>query len=597
MSALRSLWNLLDPAQRARLALLSMMMVLGAAFEAVGVGAIVPFITAVTRPGMVLTHPTAMPLLEAVNITEPRELLLAASIGLIVVFAFKSAYLAFFYHSAFRFTFGCYADISRRMLRSYLEAPYTFHLQRNTGELLKTVSNTTQQFASGFLLALIVSVGEALVLVTLFGLLLILEPLATVGAALLLSAPAVTFYLLIRRRMRSAGERRETSLALVNQSVNQSLGGIREIKILGKEDFFLDRFSTHAGDFADAWRSFTYLNQLPRFFVDSFAAIGLSAIVAVVVLRGDAMTDLLPVIGMFGVAAMRLTPSVNRITTGLNSLRFFMPAVRTIDAELDASRQSAPPSSVLRETGEAERELSFDKDLVLDGVSFRYPSSDEVALDGVDLSIPVGHSIGLVGTTGAGKSTLVDLVLGLLTPSEGAVLADGIDIQQRIESWQRRLGYVPQTIYLTDDSVRRNVAFGLPDEQIDDDRVAAALETAQLHRFVRDLDARMGERGARVSGGEMQRLGIARALYNDPDLLVLDEPTSALDSVTEAAIGRVLDTLRGRKTVLVIAHRMNMVGSCDQIFLLRDGRICDSGTYEELMATSEDFRLLAGESG
>jgi ABC-type multidrug transport system fused ATPase/permease subunit len=321
-------------------------------------------------------------------------------------------------------------------------------------------------------------------------------------------------------------------------------------------------------------------------------------IALVILVRGGDMQSLLPVLGMFAVAAIRLMPSTSRIASGLAQLRFLQATTDVLYDELRAIEGNAPLPVHGTPAQDPASPVPFKQSLVLEHLSYSYPSMPEPAIDDVSLEIPKGYWVGLIGPTGAGKTTLVDLMLGLFVPTSGRILVDGRDLQDDVAGWQRNIGYVPQDIYLIDDTVRRNVAFGLPDRDIDDDKVWKALRAAQVDGLVRSLpgglDAMSGERGERLSGGERQRLGIARALYRDPEVLVVDEGTANLDNETEAAIVQTLARLRGEKTIIVIAHRLGVVKDCDRVYLLRQGRVRNSGALSELSLTDPAFRELAG---
>ncbi len=362
--------------------------------------------------------------------------------------------------------------------------------------------------------------------------------------------------------------------------------------------FFLDRHAHHARQFADASRIYIFLTQLPRFIIELIVAGGIVAVVVVILAGGKDLKSIVPLLGMFAAAALRLTPSLSRIVAGLGSLRFHFAAADVIYQELWDDRGRCEASETQMPRPSSPDRSRFQRSLVVEGLSYRYSDGDDLVISDISLEIPKGHCVAFVGATGSGKTTLADLILGLLRPTEGRILVDGRDILEDLSVWQHNIGYIPQEVYLTDDSIRRNIAFALPDHEIDDSRVWQALRAAQIEDLVRalpeELDTRIHERGVRLSGGECQRLGIARALYRDPEVLVLDEATASLDHNTETAIVRTLERLRGKKTIIIIAHKITVVRNCDCLYLISKGRVQACGPYSDLIEADHDFRMLAG---
>jgi ATP-binding cassette subfamily C protein len=591
------LWYILNRRERIDGALLLCGMALGAMFEAVSIGLVVPFIAVLKEPELILSAPVAQPLLSILKIREPQVLLMALGLGLIGAFIIKSGYLVLLYRWLFRYVFEKQVALARQLLTGYLDAPYTFHLQRNSAELIKATTGTVQGFTSGFLVNLLTLLGEVLVVVALIILLMLIDPLTTLGAVLVLGVPTALSYRAMRHWLAASGRLAEQSFASVIQWTEQAIGGIKETLVTGRASFFIERHGYHVRLLADSLRSFTFLSAIPRLLMDALAVSAMVAVALLTLLRGQDIQSLLPVLGMFAVAAIRLMPSASRIASGLAQLRFLYATTEVLYNELhtierDKLLRAGPVSAQ-----DPPSALSFERSLVLERLCYRYPSMPRPAIDDVSLEIPRGHWVGLIGPTGAGKTTLVDLMLGLFVPTSGRILVDGRDLQHDPAGWQRNIGYVPQDIYLMDDTVRRNVAFGLPDQDIDDERVWGALRAAQMDDLVRSLpgglNAMSGERGDCLSGGERQRLGIARALYHDPQVLVVDEGTANLDNETEAEIVHTLAGLRGEKTIIVVAHRLPLVRNCDRVYLLKQGRVQSSGAYSDLFSTDLGFREFA----
>ena len=355
----------------------------------------------------------------------------------------------------------------------------------------------------------------------------------------------------------------------------------------------------HADHFAESFRSSMLLSSIPRLVIDTLAVTAMVSIVLIILARGQDPQSILPVLGVFAVAAIRLMPSATRIAGGLAQLRFHYGATEVLYKELRATAGSGSDAGSALPAQHQGAPFTFVGSIVLEHLSYHYPTMPEPAINDVSLEIPRGHWVGLIGPTGAGKTTLVDLMLGLFVPSSGRILVDGRDLRDNLCGWQRIIGYVPQDVYLMDDTIRRNVAFGFPDQEIADEHVWKALRAAQVDHFVQSLpgglNAMVGERGDRLSGGEGQRLGIARALYHDPQVLVVDEGTANLDNETEAAIVRTLADLRGEKTIIVVAHRLSLVRDCDRVFLLKQGRVRNSGSYSDLLLTAKALGVTFGD--
>ena len=384
------------------------------------------------------------------------------------------------------------------------------------------------------------------------------------------------------------------------QAVNQGLGGFKDARILGREGFFLGSYKESSLFKAKASRYKKVISAMPRLVLETLAVTGMLSVTALFVAQGRDLAVVVPTLVLLGTAIVRLMPSFTRVASDFNALKWGERALNVVYVDLKELEEEERARRKLYLDGES-KPLPFEHAIEIDNLHYRYPNADEDALHGISLTIPRFASVGFVGPSGAGKTTIVDVILGLLTPTEGAVRVDGVDIQERLANWQRKIGYIPQHIYLTDDTVRRNVAFGQSDEEIDDADVWAALEAAQLSELIasfdKGLDVMVGERGVRLSGGQRQRIAIARALYHKPEVLVMDEATSALDNQTERHIVEALEQLQGSHTMIVIAHRLSTVQGCDTLFMLDEGRLVAAGTYDDLLIESDNFRQMAGRPG
>jgi ATP-binding cassette subfamily C protein len=528
--------------------------------------------------------PFLMDLRERFSEASDERFLLGYAITVTVFFVLRGGVFLVQIYTQNRLAHNAGVRLSARLLAGYLKMPYSSHLRTNSAELIRNVNHSVLQIVLFAFVPLVILGSEILLGFGLILALVIASPLTT-GALVLFVSPLVVFLILgLRRGMGRLGQINEEMNKVVLQSLQEGLGSVRDIKLLGRSAFFEQRFATGRARLARAQYLRTTLAEVPRVLMETMLVVVILVFIAVATGTGRGVREALPTLGLFGYAGVRLLPSVNRIVASANNLQFAGPAVSQIHSQLRA----------FEEADHADREepvVTFDRELVVKDVSFGYDT--HTVLDGISLTVKKGEAVGLVGPTGAGKSTLIDVMLALLSPMDGEVTVDGVSVHQSPARWQSMIGMVPQSVILIDDSIRRNVAFGLSDEEIDDEAIDDALVTAGLDDFVaelpRKLDTVVGERGVRLSGGQRQRIAIARALYRKPRLLIFDEATSALDNVTE---GQVIDRLRHRQdvTLLMIAHRLTTLRHCDKIIVLEDGRAVDEGTYESLVARNALFQ-------
>ncbi len=590
------LLDLLGDDGRRRFRRLVALLAAASLLEAGGIGLVLPYLRSVTDAEAILGHPVAGPLLARAGIEDPTGLMLAASLGLVAFFLLKNVYVGWVWHGVYDFLHTHFVRVSGRLLSGYLAAPYTFHLQRNTATLIRNATVETDRMfrGNGAVKPALALLSEALVVAGLVALLVWIDPLAALAVLGLMALLGGLLTVAFRRRLETFGRRRSEHEGGAVQAVQEGIGGIKELRLLGREDYFRERFGEHAGPLAEALRQNAMVRLLPRLTLETGGVLALAGVAAFLVLSGGSPAEALPAIGVFTVAIVRLMPSVRRLVHDLNCVRFHGPAVETVHREL----RSLAPFREPRSDGPAagDEDLRLTDRLEVREVSYRYPEAAERALRGIDFTVPAGTAAGIAGATGSGKTTLVNVLLGLLEPTSGGVHVDGVDVHEHTAAWQRHLGYIPQDPFLSDDTLRRNVAFGVADDEIDDGRVRRALEAAELEAFVagrpEGLSLSLGERGAQLSGGQRQRVAIARALYHDPDVLVLDEATSNLDYATERRIADTVLSLAGAKTVLLVTHRIGTLRGCDALHLLEEGRLVASGTYEELEAGSPRFRRL-----
>ncbi|MDK9723677.1 MAG: ABC transporter ATP-binding protein/permease [Sterolibacteriaceae bacterium MAG5] len=562
------LWRLLTPSQQRGARHQLLLMVVGMVLETFSVGLIVPLIVMLSGASSdIAMQPAYGALLAFFDNPTPERLVMAALLAFLLMYAGKTLFLAFLAWRQARFVYGVQAYLSQHLFQIYLTQPYSFHLQRNSAQLIYNVTTVAAATSDAMYFGLQL-ITELFVITGLVGLLLYMEPLGAVVIGTVLAGAAWFFLRITRRRVTNWGATLQFNQEKRLQHLQQGLGCVKEVILLGRERLFMDRFREHTVLSLHAAERQLVLQQLPRLWLEMLAVAGLVGLVTILIARGESLDIILSTVGLFAVAAFRLMPSTTRVVNCIQTLRFGLPAIDKLDAELALT-------SAKIDRGDGS--LPFGHAIELEGVAYAYADAQTPVLNGIDLVINHGESIGLVGPSGAGKSTLLDIILGLLPVSAGVVRVDGVDITSNLRGWQCQIGYVPQSIYLIDDTLWRNVAFGVPDEQIDRDAVSRAINAAQLTEFVSTLPAGMdtvvGERGVRLSGGQRQRIGIARALYHDPKVLVLDEATSALDFETEAYVMETVQALMGSKTIIIVTHRVSTIENCDRVFLVDSGML------------------------
>ena len=582
LSIAQKIWDLLTPAERRNAVILLGLMIIGMVLETLGVGLVIPALALLTQTDLAHNYPVLQPALQALGNPSQQNLIIGGMLALVGVYLIKTLFLGFLAWRQTCFAFDVQMQSSQRLFTIYLRQPYTFHLQRNSAQLLRNVTGEVGIF-TGALSSVMVLLSESLVLLGIVSLLLLVEPMGALIELLVLGSAAWGFHRFTRRHIVRWGQARQYHEGLRIQHLQQGLAGAKDVKLLGREADFLEQYRVHNAQSAHVAKLKNTLQQIPRLWLELLAVSGLAVLVVSMLVQNRALETVLPTLGLFAAAAFRLIPSVNRMLVAVQSLRYALPVIDTLYKELNL-----PISTAI---GPRNTATPFSTALELSKVTYTYPCAAEPALKDASLIIRRGESIGFIGTSGAGKSTLVDILLGLLIPDTGGVRVDGNDIQEDLRGWQNQIGYVPQSIFLTDDTLRRNVAFGLANEQIDDLAVQRAIQAAQLDEFVASLpnglETIVGERGIRLSGGQRQRIGIARALYHNPAVLVLDEATSSLDMATEREVMQAVRALHGNKTILIVTHRLTTVEHCDRVCWLEQGKIIKEGEAAKIIDLSE----------
>lgn len=580
-NTVKKVWSVLQPVQRRSAILLLGLMGIGMALETLGIGLVIPAIALFTQDDIAGSYPVLRPILNFFGNPDHKALVTGGMLLLLGVYLIKNLFLAFLTWRQTRFTYLVGAQLSQDLFAVYLRQPYTFHLQRNSAILLRNVYNEVSVFM-GAITAFMTMITESLVVFAICVMLIVIEPTSALMVIVVVGFAAGGFYHFTRGQIKRWGLARQYHEGLRIQHLQQGLGGVKDVILLGRETDFLEQYRIHNTKSARIVQMMITLKQMPRLWLELLAVGGLVAMVLVMLGQGREMGAILPVLGFFAVAVFRLMPSANRILGAVQGVRYDLPVINTLSEELNLG---VPGREKNNQIGGAFRSV-----LELRSVTYKYETAVGPSIHDLSLTIGHGESVGFIGASGAGKSTLVDIVLGLLQPSSGTVYVDGKDIQESLRNWQDQIGYVPQTIYLTDDTLRRNVAFGLADEVIDERAIWKAIRAAQLEELVSELpeglDTQVGERGIRLSGGQRQRIGIARALYHDPAVLVLDEATSSLDEKTEHGVMQAVQALHGAKTIIIVTHRLSTVEHVDRLYRMEKGRIVEEGRVADVLGYS-----------
>jgi len=589
------IFALLDARERRHFWLLTALMVAVAFIEVIGISAVLLLLNVLAAPETIHSNAVLSYLYSGLGMVNDFSFMVILAVLVLVVVFLGLAIKATGSYCAIRFAAMRGYTVSSRLLESYLNQPYAWFLTRNSSEIAKNVLVEVDGLVNRVMAPALRLIASALMVLAIVGFLMIVDPMVTLLAAGLLGISYALVYLVLRERMRRVGEELMRAFGERFRVAQEAMGGIKDVKLLGLEASSIARYKTAALISAKSQASIGVVSELPRFVLEAITFGTLLTLILLLLFQsGGNIAEIVPILGIFALSVMRLLPALQQIYHALASIR---GARAILEAVVD-DYQSAPSWAVSGPQAPTEPVL-LARDLQLSGIGFSYATAVRPALRGLDMTVKARTTIGIVGGTGAGKTTLVDLILGLLTPDSGEMSVDGkIITRANMRAWQSALGYVPQSIFLTDDTIASNIAFGVPKDKIDMAAVERAARTAALHEFVTtDLpdgyQTPVGERGVRLSGGQRQRIGIARALYRDPALLILDEATSALDNITERVVMEAVQNIRADKTIILIAHRLSTVRTCDTIFLMEQGKIVDQGRYEELVSGNETFRKMA----
>jgi ABC-type multidrug transport system fused ATPase/permease subunit len=569
MNSILKFLNILPVSHLRSLIIVFLLMLLAMLMETLSIGIIVPLISLFSNPDSINLSEYALGGFSFLSTLSETQLIAVCMLSLVSIFLIKSLYLSFFIWKQNAFSYSLLMKLTEELYLGYLSSPWLFHVQNNSAYLLRNINTEVSLAINNVLIPALKLISECLVVVGITGLLFYYEPAGSASVILFLVLTGLLIQKFTKKSLLRWGELRQKHEGLRILQIQQGLASVKEVKMLNRELQFVDNFRPHNLQSARAAQYRLFYQQIPRLFLEVIAVSGISILVITMILLGRDVSTFLPIVTLFAVAVFRLMPSVNRILEAMQNLHYGAPSLTVLDDQLQRIRKCHAPSN--------NPPMNFHKDIEFRDVGFAYPETGKLVVDNLSLKITKSSCIGLVGTSGSGKTTLVDMLLGLLPPAHGEILVDGQDIQQNLRGWHSCLGYVPQHISMIDDSLLKNIAFGLSDEDIDMKKVKEVASAAQPNELVSSLpeglQTNIGEKGVKLSGGQRQRIGIARALYQNPDVLVLDEATSALDGETEKQVMDAIYNLDGDKTIIIIAHRLATVERCDTIYRMDKGKL------------------------
>ena len=574
----KKIWHLLTSSEKRKTLILLFLLLIGMLLETLGISLVIPAIALFTQDDIATNFPILKPILNAMGNPSHETQVRWGLTLLLVVYLIKNLFLAFLVWLQTRFTENLGARFSLNLYSIYLQQPYKFHLQHNSALLIRNIYTEVNLFV-GALTSFLMLLSESFVLIALCLMLFIIEPLSALAVVILLGFSVGGFHRFTRNQIARWGIDRQYHEGFRFLHAQQGLGGVKDSILLGREKDFIDQFSIHNSKGYRVGQMISTLKQMPRLLLEFLAVAGIVIVFLVMLAQGNTIASILPVLAFFAVTAFRLMPSANRILGAVQNVHYHLPVINVLYKDMQLP--------IINKESRELPTLLFNQTIEISKIGFTYDNSSEPVIIDMSFKIDYGELIGFIGPSGSGKSTLVDIILGLLKPSTGEIQIDGININKNLRGWQDNIGYVPQSIYLTDDTLRRNVAFGLANENISETAVNKAIKSAQLEGFIKGLpdglDTVVGEHGVRLSGGQRQRIGIARALYHDPSVLVLDEATSSLDVETEAGVMEAIEALHGKKTIIIVSHRLSTVENCDRIYKLKKGLVIDEGTPERIL--------------
>ncbi len=546
---------------------------IGAVFELLGVSLFMPLLQIISEPGKISSNVLLSGIMDILGLYDTKQMFVGFAIIIILIYIIKNVYLSVMYYFLYSFIYDNQLKVETRLIDCYMKKPYTYHLDHNTSEMIRNIMLDSERLFQ-LILQFLSVISELMLSGLLIIYLLATDPLMTISVFAVLSVSMIIFMGLTRKRANKYGQINQEYDGYMHQAIEEALGAVKDIKIYHREKYFVDKFSYGGEKKMDALIRTNLFGAIPKYLIEMVCMAGILTVMIFKALSGVDMNSIVPELAAFAVAAFKLLPSVGKIANYFNGISFLKPSIDIIYHDL---RETEDMLDLEYKDESTAPDVSDAEGIDISRVSFSYPNTDKNVLNETSFYIPVGKSVGIIGQSGSGKTTMADIILGIFCPKSGYVKYGRMDVHEYPMTWAEKLAYIPQAIFLSDESIRENIAFGIERGKIDDNRVWQAVEEAQLTEFVKSLpeglDTKVGERGVRLSGGQRQRIGIARALYGDPEFLVLDEATAALDGETERAVMEAIDSLHGRKTLMIIAHRLTTINNCDLIFSVENGKV------------------------
>ena len=575
MDIFKKLNYILDKKQKINIVVLAVMIFMGGILETLSISAMLPVVWVIIDAESVQQNKYCQWIMELLHIQNMQGFIIMLLIALMIMYILKNAYLLLLTSEQNRFISVNRNRLISQVLREFLNRPYEFYLDADIPTVFRlTDSDIPNVF--GILMAIISLASEVVVFVLICGVLIVTDWKLVLVLIFISGIVTLVLFKVLKPKLNSLGMTNQAIQSRIAKWRIQAIYGIKDVKVLHRESFFADNYESNGKIGAKLNQKYAIINALPRILIETIFMVSILGYLVVCVALGDDMTQMLPTLTAFGLAAVRLLPCVNRINTYLTDISYFRPCLDYVYENMNINEISKKTNQTLLPVDETKT-MQLRNRIELKDIVYAYPNTDTLIFDHADMEIPYGKSIGIMGPSGAGKSTIVDILLGLLKVHEGQILCDGDNVFENYPAWLAQIGYIPQSIYLVDEPIRNNIAFGIADDEIDDNRIWQVLEEAQLKEFIQTLpeglDTTIGDRGVRLSGGQRQRLGIARALYHNPEILVFDEATSALDNETEAAVMEAINSFHGKKTMVIIAHRLNTIEKCDMIYKVEGGKI------------------------
>lgn len=575
MDIFKKLNYILDKKQKINIVVLAVMIFIGGILETLSISAMLPVVWVIIDAESVQQNKYCQWAMHFLHLHDMHEFIITLLVLLMIMYLLKNAYLLWLTSEQNRFISGNRNKIISQVLREFLNRPYEFYLDADIPTVFRLTDSDIPNVFS-ILMALISLASETIVFVLICGVLVATDWRLVLFLVIISGIVTIVMFKVLKPRLNKLGTTNQAIQSRIAKWRIQAIYGIKDVKVLHREAFFADNYESNGKIGARLNQKYAVINAMPRLLIESIFMVSILGYLIVCVAAGDDMKQMIPTLTAFGLAAVRLMPCVNRINTYLTDISYFRPCLDYVYENMNINEISKKTNQTLLPVDETKTMELKDR-IELKDIVYAYPNTDVLIFDHADMEIPYGKSIGIMGPSGAGKSTIVDILLGLLKVHEGQILCDGDNVFENYPAWLAQIGYIPQSIYLVDEPIRNNIAFGIADDEIDDNRIWQVLEEAQLKEFIQTLpeglDTAIGDRGVRLSGGQRQRLGIARALYHNPEILVFDEATSALDNETEAAVMEAINSFHGKKTMVIIAHRLNTIEKCDIIYKVEGGKI------------------------